>query len=137
VRVTDKGTARTLRWYADDGKLYWIAWGRDGVKLRVTADGDTWRAVTFPASAGRPADVTRYRGVVVALTERGLYRLDRDPPERVAAFASQDGRTPFEVHDMFCAAPLAVLDGVLYAGGQRDGALYRIVDAEAAPVSRR
>jgi hypothetical protein len=126
VRVTDKGTARTLRWYADDGKLYWIASARDGVKLRVTEDGDTWRVISFPKGAGRPADVTRFRGAVVALTERGLYRVDHEPPEEVARFASQDGRTPFEVHDLFCAPPLAVLDGELYAGGQRDGALYRI-----------
>jgi hypothetical protein len=129
VHATDGGTARTLRWYADDGKLYWIAIGRDGTKLRVTEDGDTWRVVTFPKNAGAPTDVTRFRGVLVALTERGLYRLDQDPPARVAAAPSPDGRTPFEQNDMFCAAPLGVLDGTLYAGGQRDGALYRIAEA--------
>jgi hypothetical protein len=128
VRVTPKGTARTLRWYADDGKLYWIAWSRDGVHLRVTEDGDTWRVIDLPRNAGKPADITRFRGVLVVLTERGLFRLDKDPPEAVAMYATQDGRTPFEVHDMFCTAPLGVLDGVLYAGSQRDGALYRIVE---------
>jgi hypothetical protein len=127
VRVTEKGGARTLRWYADGGKLYWIARDRGGVRLRVSEDGDTWRLVSFPRNAGSPGDVTRYQGVVVALTERGLYRLDRDPPEPVARVASQDGRSPFEVHDFFCAPPLAVLDGVLYAGAQRDGSLYRLV----------
>lgn len=129
VRVTEQGAAQTLRWYADNGKLYWIALARDGVRLRVTEDGETWRVVTFPKNAGNPSDVTRFRGVLVALTERGLYRLDRDPPEQVARVASQDGRTPFEVHDYFCAPPLAVMDGELYAGGQRDGALYRIREA--------
>ena len=128
VKVTPRGGARTLRWYADDGKLYWIAWSREGVHLRVTDDGDHWRVVDLPKGAGQPADVTRFRGVLVALTERGLYRLDRDPPEAVATVKSTDGRTPFEVHDLFCAAPLGVLDGELYAGGQRDGALYRIVE---------
>jgi hypothetical protein len=44
-------------------------------------------------------------------------------------FASQDGRTPFEVHDHFCTSPLGVLDGVLYMGSQRDGSLYRITGA--------
>jgi hypothetical protein len=129
VKVTEHGPTRTLRWYADDGKLWWIAWGRDGVKLRVTEDGERWRVITFPKNAGKPADVTRYRGAVVALTERGLYRVDRDPVEQVAAVTTQDGRTPFEVHDLFCAAPLGVLDGVLYAGSQRDGALYKVVEA--------
>jgi hypothetical protein len=128
VRVTPQGGARTLRWYADDGKLYWIAWSREGVRLRVTEDGDAWRVIDLPRGAGQPADVTRFRGVPVVLAERGLYRLDRDPPEAVAIVKSTDGRTPFEVHDHFCAAPLGVLDGVLYAGGQRDGALYRIVE---------
>jgi hypothetical protein len=130
VRVTRGGTARTLRWYADDGKLYWIAWARDGVKLRVTEDGDTWRVIGLPRNAGAPADISRFRGVLVVLTERGLFRIDRDPPEAVAMFASQDGRTPFEVHDHFCTSPLGVLDGVLYAGSQRDGALYRIAETD-------
>jgi hypothetical protein len=129
VKVTSTGTARTLRWYADDGKLYWIAWSREGVRLRVTEDGERWRVVPLPKNAGRPADITRFRGVLVVLAERGLYRLDRDAPEPVAMVASQDGRTPFEVHDAFCTAPLGVLDGELYAGSQRDGSLYRIVPA--------
>ncbi len=103
-------------------------WARDGVRLRVTDDGDTWRVIALPKTAGAPSDVTRFRGVLVALTERGLFRLDRDPPAPVAMFASQDGRTPFEVHDHFCTSPLGVLDGVLYAGSQRDGALYRVAE---------
>ena len=59
---------------------------------------------------------------------RGLYRLDRDPPTEVARAPSPDGRTPFELHDLFCSAPLAVLENALYAGSQRDGALWRIVE---------
>jgi hypothetical protein len=128
VRVTPRGTARTLRWYADDGKLYWIAWAKDGIRLRVTDDGNRWRVIDLPRNAGAPADVTRFRGVLVVLTERGLYRLDRDPPEAVATVQSRDGRTPFEVHNPLCSAPLGVLGGELYAGGQRDGALYRVVE---------
>jgi hypothetical protein len=126
VRATDHGGQRTLRWYVDDGKLYWIAQSREGTRLRVTEDGNTWRAITFPKNAGAPTDVTRFRGVPVALTERGLYRLDRDPPAEVAKAPSPDGRTPFELHDLFCAAPLGVLENVLYAGSQRDGSLWRI-----------
>ena len=127
VQATEEGRHRTLRWYADAGKLYWIAQTRRGARLRVTEDGDHWRAVAFPRNAGFPTDVTRFRGVLVALTERGLWRLDRDPPERVAAVSSPDGRTPFELQDLFCAAPLAVLDGELYAGSQRDGSLWKVV----------
>jgi hypothetical protein len=37
-------------------------------------------------------------------------------------------KSPFEVSDFFCTAPLAVLDNVLYAGGQRGGTLYRLVE---------
>jgi hypothetical protein len=60
VRATDRGGNRTLRWYADGGKLYWIAAGREGTRLRVTEDGDTWRPIAFPKNAGVPTDVTRY-----------------------------------------------------------------------------
>lgn len=127
MRVTERGASRTLRWYADDGKLYWIAVSREGTRLRVTEDGDSWRTIAFPKNAGVPTDVTRFRGVLVALLERGLYRLDRDPPALVARVVTQDGRTPFAQHDLFCAAPLAVFEDELYAGGQRDGALYRLV----------
>ena len=128
VRATEVGGNRTLRWYVDDGKLYWIARSREGARLRVTEDGETWRTIDFPRLAGAPTDVTRFRGVLVALTERGLYRLDRDPPVRVAAAPSPDGRTPFELHDLFCAAPLGVLENELYAGSQRDGSLWRVVE---------
>jgi hypothetical protein len=126
VRVTAQGTARTLRWYSHDGKLYWIAWARDGVKLRVTDDGELWRVVELPRHAGWPADITLFRGVLVVLAAQGLYRLDQDPPTLVARVTTRDGHSPFEVADSFCAAPLAVLDDELYAGGQRDGALYRL-----------
>jgi hypothetical protein len=129
VRATDDGHQRTLRWYADDGKLWWIAQNRNGAALRVTEDGDAWRQIYFPKNAGAPTDVTRFHGVMVALTERGLFRLDRDPIEAVAWVKTQDGQTPFELHDLFCAAPLGVLEGELYAGSQRDGALWKLVPA--------
>lgn len=126
VRATARGHQRTQRWYVDSGKLYWIAISRWGTALRVTDDGETWREIAFPSRFGAPTDVTRFRGVLVALTERALFRLDRDPPELVAQVKSQDGRTPFESNDLFCAAPLAVLDSELYAGSQRDGSLWKI-----------
>lgn len=125
VRVSATGGALTLRWYADAGKLWWIAFDRGGgVSLRVTGDGEAWSAVPLPPEAGWPTDVTRYRGAVVALTERGLWRVDVDPPVELATLDSK--RTRFSVDDAFCAAPLAVFRGDLYAGDQRDGSLWRI-----------
>ncbi len=35
-------------------------------------------------------------------------------------------KSPFEVSDFFCVAPLAVFKNELYAGGQRGGSLYRL-----------
>ena len=127
VRATDRGGHRTVRWYADgQGKLYWIAMGREGTRLRVTEDGEAWREIPMPRHAGAPTDVIRFRGVLVALTERALVRLDRDPPEIVARVSTADGRSPFEPVDLFCAAPLGVLDGELYMGSQRDGSLWKL-----------
>jgi len=123
VRVTASGTAQTLRWYADAGNLYWIAWNRDGVGLRVSRDGDAWRIVALPADAGVPTDIVRFRGALHVLTSRALLRLDEAGPTLLARVT--DEHSPFELGDSFCAAPLAVFQGELYAGGQRDGALYR------------
>jgi hypothetical protein len=150
TRITRSGASGTLRWWADTRarppRLYWLAWTRQGVALRVTTDGDRWGAIALPAEAGRPTDVVRYRDGVVVLAERGLYRLggpaidgagstaaDGVADATVTLVAPVDeggaGRTksPFEIGDFFCAAPLAVMNGVLYAGGQRGGALYRLV----------
>ncbi|HMA95942.1 MAG TPA: hypothetical protein VKP30_24810, partial [Polyangiaceae bacterium] len=52
VRATPGGAAQTIRWYADQNRLYWIAWGHDGVHLRVTDDGDRWKLVELPLDAG-------------------------------------------------------------------------------------
>ncbi len=133
-RVTETGAAQTLRWYADGGRLYWITLSRRGDgALRVTEDGETWRRIDLPAGAGRPTDITRYRDGLVVLTERGLLRLERrdggagvDEATWIAHVT--EAKTPFVVNDFLCAAPLAVLDDRLYAGGQRSGALYRLVE---------
>jgi hypothetical protein len=126
VRITDRGGALTLRWYADRGRLYWIAFERGaGVVLRVSDDGDSWKTVALPADAGQPTDVVRWGGAVVALTEWGLWRVDVDPPTELARVDGK--RSPFPADDAFCAAPLAVFRGDLYAGGQRDGSLWRLV----------
>jgi hypothetical protein len=128
VRATAHGAALTLRWYADRGRLWWIAIERgEGAALRVTDDGDAWRTVPLPAAAGQPTDVVRWAGAVVALTEWGLWRVDVDPPVELARVDGK--RSPFPVDDAFCAAPLAVYRGGLYAGGQRDGSLWRVVPA--------
>jgi hypothetical protein len=135
-------------------RLYWLAWSRDtGVLLRVTTDGDHWAAIALPADAGRPTDVTRFRDAVVVLTERGLYRLGGEAVDGAAGVDATDGvaaatataiarideapdggapakgkekKSPFEVSDFFCVAPLAVFQNELYAGGQRGGTLYKL-----------
>ena len=129
VRVTKTGAAGTLRWWVDrkTHQLYWIAWGKDGVKLRVTKNGDDWTEIPMPEGAGRPTDITRWRDSVVVLTERGLFSLANEKLVSIAPM--EEKKSPFELGDFFCAAPLAVLDGALYAGGQRGGVLYRIKDS--------
>ncbi len=136
VRVTAQGGAHTLRWYADRGTLYWITLERDGrTHLRATDDGDAWREVALPPEAGDVTDLTRWRDGLVALTARGLWRLDGAAVTPIAeaptVTATVRGRAAavshFRVDDVFCAAPLAVYRGELYAGSQRDGSLWRVV----------
>ena len=123
VRVTEAGTAQTLRWYADGSALYWIAWNREGVALRVSLDGDSWRVIALPTGVGVPTDIVRFRGALHVLMSRALLRLDEAGPTVLARIT--DKRSPFELDDSFCAAPLAAFQGELYAGGQQGGALYR------------
>jgi hypothetical protein len=126
VKITPSGAAGTARWWVDarTNRLYWIAWTREGLQLRVTSDGDTWSVIALPASAGRPTDITRFRDAIVILTERGLWRLDGDAVAPIATVT--EPKTPFAASDLFCVAPLAVFHDELYAGGQRGGALYRL-----------
>jgi hypothetical protein len=125
VRVTSAGASGTLRWWVDrrTKRLYWIAWTREGIVLRVTTDGDTWSVVDLPA---RPTDIARYKDSVVVLTDKGLYRLDEEMRVTPIAIVDAKKKSPFEVTDFFCVAPLAVLDGTLYAGGQRGGIVYKL-----------
>lgn len=129
VRVTEGGAAQTIRWYADQYRLYWIAWGRDGVHLRVTDDGERWELIELPLDAGAPTDLVRFRGALVLLTEWGLYRVEGKQVTPIARIS--DKKSPFELRDYLCAAPLAVFRDELYAGGQRDGSLYRLVEGAA------
>jgi hypothetical protein len=124
-RVTPDGGAETLRWYADRGSLYWVTVDSDGTgRLRVTHDGTIWEAIDLPEGAGRPADVVRFRDDLVVLTEHALLRLG--PGGKVTStLATWDDAKLFAVNDIYCAPPLAVYGGELYAGSQRDGALYR------------
>ena len=128
VRATEAGAAQTLRWYADRASLYWIAWNRAGVGLRVSSDGDTWRGVPLPNDVGVPTDIVRFRGALHVLTSRALLRLDPAGPTVLARISEK--RSPFELDDGLCAAPLAAFQGNLFAGGQRDGALYRFREGE-------
>jgi hypothetical protein len=127
IRVTQNGGAYTLRWYADRGKLYWIAWGDGEAKLRVSEDGDSWHEVALPADVGNPTDITRAGDTLLVLTERALVRLGTN--EIITRIEGK--KSPFELTDAFCAAPLAVFRGQVYAGGQRGGVLYRL---EATPA---
>ncbi len=145
VRITRKGASGTLRWWVDThvkpARLYWLAWTRDGIALRVTTDGDHWAVIDL-SNAGAPTDVTRFRDAVVVLTTTGLYRLDGAAIEGAGSIAEGVAETsttlvakvegtsksPFEVTDFFCTAPLAVLRNRLYAGGQRGGSLYRLAE---------
>ncbi|AKU96519.1 hypothetical protein AKJ09_03183 [Labilithrix luteola] len=137
VRITRTGAAGTLRFWVDrkahPHRLYWLAWARDGLNLRVTTDGDHWAQIALPDDAGRPTDVTRFRDAVVVLTENGLYRLGGRSidgpaglsPEEIASnvadadavrIAGLEGlvttkqkKSPFEVGDFFCTAPVGRL----------------------------
>jgi hypothetical protein len=135
-RVTPGGGALTLRWYAHDGALYWIVWERlrEGHLWRTT-DGDHWTDVALPPGSGAPTDITRWRDGLVLLTTRGLYRVNGDAITLLATVdrpvVRGQAHGPFDLGDGFCAAPLAVLSDTLYAGSQRDGALWRVVDAAA------
>lgn len=131
VKATAIGGAQTLRFWVDtkEKRLYWLAWQRDGrIVLRATNDGETWSAIDLPDGAGRPTDVTRFRDAVVVLAERGLYRLDG--AEVVPLASITDKKSPFDVTDFFCTAPLAVYQNELYAGGQRGGTLYRFTERD-------
>lgn len=136
VKVTANGAAGTLRWWVDTHatppRLYWVAWSRgESVQLRATVDGDTWKPIALPSDAGMPTDITRFRDAIVVLTERGLWRLD-PKTDQLSAIAKVDGKSPFELTDFFCAAPLAVFRNTLYAGGQRAGSLYQL-DESSTP----
>ncbi|MFO0627862.1 MAG: hypothetical protein U0325_19950 [Polyangiales bacterium] len=135
-RVTPRGGAQTLRWYVHENRLWWITLERDGrTHLRFTDDGDRWSERVLPDDAGDPTDITRWRDGLVVLTDRGLWRLEGDhaapiapaPFDIVHHRVRRERVSHFRVDDVFCAAPLAVYRGDLYAGSQRDGSLWRIV----------
>lgn len=133
VRLTPRGASFTLRWYVDGTTLYWIAWERRrGVRLYRTQDGDHWSEVALPQDAGVPTDLTRWRDGLVLLTTTGLWRIDTPEMQLLATVERHRTRRtdegPFDLGDGFCAAPLAVLNNVLYAGSQRDGSLWRLVE---------
>jgi hypothetical protein len=125
VRITKSGAAQTLRWFTDRGRLYWIATNRDGTWLRVTRDGERWSTIKLPEDVGAPTDIVRFRGHLVVLTEYALLRLEGDNVTNIADVTEK--KSPFEYGNDVCTAPLAVFQNELYAGGQRDGALYRLV----------
>jgi hypothetical protein len=131
LRVTEGGAAQTLRFFTHRGTLYWIAWGRDGVRLRKTEDGEHFTPVTLPTDAGAPLDLVAFRGALFLLSEWGLYRVNQTQMVPVTRITTK--KTPFVLRDALCAAPLAVYDNELYAGGQTDGSLYRFSEDPVVP----
>lgn len=75
------------------------------------------------------AGVSETDGVAM-VTATPIARVD-DAPDGGAPPAggrpSKAPKSPFEVSDFFCVAPLAVFENELYAGGQRGGTLYKLV----------
>jgi hypothetical protein len=132
VRITKTGGAQTIRWLADQGKLYWIAWTKEGARLFVTEDGDTWKTIALPQDVGFPTDIVRYRGALHVLTEWALVRLSEPDGAPTTIALVSEKKTPFVLDDTFCAAPLVAFRGELYAGSQRNGALYRLTDSASA-----
>ncbi|HET9958046.1 MAG TPA: hypothetical protein VFQ61_26295 [Polyangiaceae bacterium] len=129
VRATEDGAAATYRWYADRGQLYWISATRSGVALRRTADGEHWIHVPLPSEFGPPTDIVRFGPELFVLTEWALLRLDERGAHPVAHVRTK--RSPFQLGDYFCAAPLVVYRNQIYAGGQDRGRLYRVVEGDA------
>ena len=134
VRVTDTGAAGTIRWWVDTlaavPRLYWLAWitARSCSGSRPTA---TRGRRSISANAGSPVRHHALSGCVVVLTERGLWKLDGATLASEPIAKVEGAHSPFEVSDLFCAAPLAVFRNELYAGGQRGGTLYKLVEAKA------
>ncbi len=137
MQVTPGGGAYTLRWVADRGRLWWLTLERDGRgHLRFTDDGSRWQELALPPGVGAPTDLVRWRDGLVLLSVGGLFRLDGTTLRPMAAAPTVPARvrgrrvvaSHFGVDDVFCAAPLAVYQGHLYAGSQRDGSLWRLVE---------
>lgn len=131
LRVTPHGGALTLRWFADRGRLFWIAREQTGhVALRVSDDGESFREIPFADPNERPSDIVRYGDSLAVLAESGLYRLDISNTNasltRIAESPTVTRGRAFRVNDYFCAPPLAVLHDVLYAGSSQGAALYRL-----------
>lgn len=128
--VTPAGGRSTLRWFTHQQQLYWISAGPDGVVLAVSDNGSGWQVPTLPDGAGAPLDLALFGNTLVLLTEHQLLALDAEG--QTTLLGSIEGPSPFALSDHYCAAPLAVFHGELYAGGQRRGELYKfIVDASS------
>lgn len=123
--LTPSGGMATLRWYAHAHRLYWIMTGGGGTELGVSDDGVGWSAITLPEGAGAPLDLAQFGSALVLLTEHQLLALSGQG--QFIPLAQIEDPSPFALSDHYCAAPLAVFQGQLYAGGQRKGELYRFV----------
>ena len=127
IRGTLSGSAHTLRWYADRGTLYWITYSGGAYELYSSTDGEHFERIELPADSGSPSDVLRVGEALLVLTERALLELAAGGIRVRSRIEGK--RSPFAVDDLSCAAPLAVFDGTLFAGGHRRGELYKLVRA--------
>jgi hypothetical protein len=125
VKATPAGGTHTLRWFPDRGRLYWITIGRGGRALRVSEDGERFRELALPPEAGAPSDLLRSGELLLLLAEHGLYELSGET-FRLRARISEP-KTPFQADDGYCAAPLAIYRGSLFAGDQQRGNLWQLV----------
>jgi len=129
VRFTGAGGWLTHRWASGGGWLYWIGSRSRGGKrssvLYQSEDGIRFRWVPLPEDAGRPQDLVVVGESRILLTSRGLFR-SRAPDGKWRRIAPAPEGDPFGAYDGFCSAPLAAAGDALYAGGTRDGHLYRL-----------
>jgi hypothetical protein len=124
VKVSATGVSHTLRWYTDRGRLYWISSGAEGTLLRVSSDGEAFERLKLPEDAGAPTDLLRVGEQLLVLAEQGLYELSGGSFELRAR--APDAKGAFQLDDGYCAAPLVVFRGSLYAGDQTRGNLWKL-----------
>jgi hypothetical protein len=105
---------------------------RAGEAVVILTDRGLHRLEGPAIDAPRPLgdDELREGTADVKVTPIALVDVDAPPaPAPRPGKKSKPKPSPFELGDVFCGAPLAVFRGEVYAGGQRGGALWKVVPA--------